>query len=269
MLNKYLEHLWFVMHHSDDPKRQTLAVTCYLDESGTDHQNSQAVVAGLIMHRDYFLFLDAIWDDMLLRHGIKPPLHMKEFGAHGRHGNLNYNDRHALFTDVANLINAHKIVSVAATLRHEQYRNLIHDKMKKHIGVYGVCFMLCSHLCFAKAMYDQYYGELPFILEAGNEHSEHVRRAHLGMMEMKKDKTIWVHSGSLKFESKKLSALQAADVIAWGIHRRDSVKGLGKGFQPIANIFNKEHIQFNWEDNLLKEWSDSVMYRRDVNISEF
>jgi hypothetical protein len=266
MQNEYLKYLWFVMHHSDDPRRQTLAVTCYLDESGTDHKNSQAVVAGLIMHRDFFLILDALWDDLLLRHGIESPLHMKEFGPHGRHGHLKYDQRWKLFIDIANVINANKCVSIAATLKHEQYNNIIHDKMKKYIGLYGICFMLCAHACFAEAWENYYTGNLAFVMEAGNEHADHVLRAHQGMMEMKKENKIWVHSGSLTFEPKKLSALQAADVIAWGIHRRDSEKGLGKGFLPIGNIFKHSHIQLQWTDELLKEWSDSVMGRRDPSV---
>jgi hypothetical protein len=267
MFNKEsLDHLWFVMHHSDDPKRVTMVVTCYLDESGTDEQSSQAVVAGLIMHRDQFLLYDALWEDMLLRHNITPPLHMKEFGKHGRHGHLTYDKKFELFTDVANFINVHKVVSVGATLNHKQYINLIHDKMKRHIGLYGVCFMLCAHVCFAEAWTNNYTGDLAFVMEAGNQHAEHVRQAHQGMMEMKNKTAIWINTGTLTFAPKDLSVLQAADVIAWGVNRRSGTKGLGKGFQPIAKIFNNMHIQLPWPDEVLKEWSDSVMERRAPNF---
>jgi hypothetical protein len=242
-----------------------MAVTCYLDESGTDLQNAQAVLAGLIMREDQFFMLDALWESMLLRHKIDPPLHMKEFGPHGRHGHLKYDERYGLFIDVANYINAHIIVSVAATLKHDQYINIINDKMKKHIGIYGICFMLCAHICFSEAWTCYYAGDLYFAIEAGNEHAEHVRRAHDNMIEMKKENKIWVHSGSLTFESKKLSALQAADVIAWGINRRDNQR-IGKGFQPTAKIFNYMHIQLPWTDELLKDWNDSVMQDRDIHL---
>jgi len=129
-----------------------MSITCYLDESGTDQQSSQAVVAGLIIHQDQFLLFNAFWEDILSRHKIIPPLHMKEFGQHGRHGHLTYDDRINLFTEIGNFINVHKIVSVATTLNHDKYKNLIHDKMKKHIGLYGICFMLCAHLCFEEAI---------------------------------------------------------------------------------------------------------------------
>lgn len=236
-----------------------MAFTCYLDESGTDDKNPQAVVAGLVMHRDQFLILDAVWDDILSRHGIEPPLHMKEFGPpHGRHSHLSFDERFALFSDVASLINCQKVHSVAATLRYEQYIKL-DEEIKKHISVYGVCFMLCAHTCFANAMYNQYYGNLAFVLEAGNKYAEHVRRAHYGMMEMTKQKTIWVHSGSLTFEPKKLSILQAADVIAWGVRRCDSGKWPNKSYEPIAKIFNERHDQKKWTDELLKYWNDSII----------
>jgi len=103
-------------------------------------------------------------------------------------------------------------------------------------------------------------------METGNQHADHVRRAHQGMMEMKNKTKIWINTGSLAFKSKEISALQAADVIAWGINRCSSAKGLGKGFQPIAKIFNNMHIQLSWPDALLKEWSASVMERRDPNF---
>jgi hypothetical protein len=254
------EHLWFVMHHPDDPKGQTLAITCYLDESDTDDKDPQAVVAvvaGLVMHRDSFLMLDVLWDDMLSRHCIEPPLHTKEFGHDGRHGNLNYLERANLFTDVANYINYFKVHSVAATLSHKEYRK-IDSRIKKHIGPYGACFMLLAHTCLDQAKSNQYYGDLAFVLEEGNRHAKHVRLAHQSMIEMKKANTIWVHSGSLKFAPKKLSVLQAADVIAWGVRRQASGMEIDKGREPITKIFNEKHIQYKWNDELLKDWSDSI-----------
>jgi hypothetical protein len=260
----YLSHLWFVMHHSDDPKRATMAVTCYLDESGTDRNNSQAVVAGLVMRQNQFHKLDYGWDIILERHNIDQPLHMKEFGIHGRHGHLRYLERLALFTDVADLINHNKICSVAATLRREQYDNINNIKFKKQIGVYGICFMLCDHTCFANAIYNKYYGEMAFILESGNHHANHIRKAHQGMMKMREANLVWVNAGSLTFAPKMLSALQAADVIAWGVRRQTLGKKFEHGFEPIATIFDeKKHIQLNWSDeslnNILKKWSDSII----------
>ncbi len=258
---EYLEHLWFVMHHSNDPQKIAMALTCYLDESGTDKHSPQAVLAGLIMHRDSFLIFDTLWNDILIRHGITPPLHMKEFGQHGRHGNLTYDQRYALFNDLANFINAHKTISIAVTLKHEQFEKNIHDDIKKDIGLYGACFMLCGYLCFQSA-YDNFYtGNIAFVMEAGNRYAEYVRRAHRTMIALKKTKP-YINAGSLTFSSKELSVIQAADIIAWGINRRDNLnKGLGKGFQPISKIFNnkKSHLEAPYPDELLSKWSNAIM----------
>jgi hypothetical protein len=46
------------MHHSNDPDREALVVTCYLDESATDGSTPTAVVGGLLVNSSHFLGLD-------------------------------------------------------------------------------------------------------------------------------------------------------------------------------------------------------------------
>src|SRR5208282_5815408 len=143
----YLDDLWFVMHHSDDPERLTLAIVCYLDESGIDRLNPevlnpQAVVAGIVMRREEFMRFDSDWDDILSKFKIKPPIHMKEFGEHGRHGHLRYHTREKLFKELVYIINRYKWYSVAVSLNHEQYNDLLSDKSKEEVSLYGLCFML-------------------------------------------------------------------------------------------------------------------------------
>ncbi|MGB8873732.1 MAG: DUF3800 domain-containing protein [Desulfobaccales bacterium] len=249
---EYLEHLWFVMQHSDDPERLTLAVSCYLDESGIDQHNPHAVVAGIVFRRERFIRFDSDWNDILSKFKIDPPIHMKEFGKHGRHGHLDYPTRNELFTELAYIINRYKILSVAITLNHEQYSNMLSDKTKKEVSLYGLCFMLCAHQCFAMASFNHYYGNMAFLMEEGNECAGHVRRAHKWMMQMRKEGATYISNGSLTFEPKELSPLQAADIIAWGVRRTAGNVPIIKGYEPITNIFNNRHVQNQYDEELLK-----------------
>jgi hypothetical protein len=240
------------MHHSGEGNEWTLIFQAYLDESGTDDPNPQAVVAGLVMDKANFLLFDLVWNDILSRYKISLPLHMKEFGKHGRLGYIDYPTRYELFKELSGVINCYKIYSVAVSLGHDQYKKLLSNKKRKEISLYGLCFMLCAYQCFAMAKANQYYGDIAFLVEEGNEHCEDVRRAYRGMMKMKEEGAAWIIGGSLTLEPKKLSPLQAADVIAWGVRRKVSGKPIGKGFQPIANIFDGKHIQSKYTDELLK-----------------
>lgn len=235
MDSKYLEGLWFTMHHSDDPERQTLIIRCYLDESGTHEGSPQATVAGLLMNRDDFLMLDALWNDLMLRHKIQPPLHMKEFGEHGRHGHLNYEERFPLFSDISKLINCHKIMSVAATLSHSQYKTIVHPEIQKKMSIYSLCFMLCVHRIHLDVEQKGIPDKIAYFVEQGNEYQHHILKAHDGMIRMQEN-NMYLHVGSLRFADKNNCALQAADVIAWGARRRVTGIPIGKGYQPISYI---------------------------------
>jgi hypothetical protein len=249
--SSYLEDLWFFMHHSDDPERLTLSIAGYFDESGIDGTNPEAVVAGVVMRREAFCLFDRDWNDILSNFKIKPPLHMKEFGEHGRHGHLDYPTRKKLFKELAYIVNRYKIYSVAVSLNHEQYNKLLSDKSRKEVSLYGLCFMLCAHQCFAMSQSNHYYGNMAFLMEEGNEYSEDVRRAHAEMMRMRREGAIYISNGSLTFEPKELSTLQAADVIAWGERRMVTGLPIAKGFEPIVTIFDEKHIKNKYTEDLL------------------
>jgi len=250
---EYLEHLWWVMHHSEDPDRRTFAVTCYLDESGTHGDSPKVIVAGLVLNFYNYLSFDVVWNNMLSQFNIKVPLHMKEFGRHGKLGFLDYTKRFKLFDQVEKIINLFKTHSVAFILDQAMLSDLMDPRIIKINGPYGMCFMGCAHMVLEQAEYQQYRKRIAFLLEAGNEHAEHIRVAHQSMIEMGKN------VGTLAFEPKRISALQAADVIAWGARRRAIGDPIGKGFQPISKIFDENHIQSQWEESWLKNLNDSIL----------
>jgi hypothetical protein len=257
--DEYLEHLWWVMHHSDDPNKRTFAVTCYLDESGTHDDSPKAIVAGLVLNRDGFLMFDAVWENMLSQFKIESPLHMKEFGKHGNLGYLNYDERYKLFDQVAKIINFYKIRSVAFVLDQLIFSKIMNQEIRKAIGAYGTCFMGCANLVLLALCDSYHHKDIAFIMEQGNEHASHVFAAHEVMVRMKNSKGMFINVGSLTFDSKQITALQAADVIAWAVRRRAVGDPIGKGFQPITQILEEKHIQDYMKDRWLINLNESIL----------
>ncbi|OGP71137.1 MAG: hypothetical protein A2Z73_06225 [Deltaproteobacteria bacterium RBG_13_60_28] len=210
---------------------------------------------------------DALWENLLSQFNIEPPLHMKEFGQHGRLGYLKYDERYKLFDQVAKIINYCKIHSVAFVLDQNKFTKIMDPRIIKVMGVYGICFMGCAHLVFLSARDSQYHKDIAFILEQGNEHTSHIFYAHKEMARIQKHKEMQIYIGSLTFEPKQISALQAADVIAWGARRRTIGDPIGKGFQPISQIINQNHVQDFMREEWLQKLND-VILKSPKNDSE-
>ena len=51
---EYIEALWWMMHHSDDPHRRSFVVFCYLDDSGSHENGVLAVMGGPIIPKKLF-----------------------------------------------------------------------------------------------------------------------------------------------------------------------------------------------------------------------
>ena len=99
-----------LIHNSDALEKQTAAVRIYMDESGTrDPGTPTAVIGGMIINRSHYDHFEPTWFDILQRHKVKPPVHMKEFGPDGKLGWLPEEKRRDLFAELIPLINSHKI----------------------------------------------------------------------------------------------------------------------------------------------------------------
>jgi hypothetical protein len=110
-----------------------------------------------------------------------------------------------------------------------------------------------------QAEHIKYQDDIAFLLDNGNPYRQQVDYAHYAMT--KRQGTVHLHVGSLTFgDDKKISALQAADVIAWGLHRFVNDKSsLNKGFEPIAEIFKSYHIHHQWEEKWLRDLSEPLL----------
>jgi len=242
---EYLESLWWNMHHSDNSDRLSLAVSCYVDESGTDSLNPDAVVAGVVFNKQNFLSFDRQWARLLSRHSIKPPLHMIRLPDKlSRNGSRHQANRLKFFSEAVEIINDYKNHSVAATLNKQDYNentpDLDAEKTKK--SIYGWCFILLANLNHRAAENKKYDANIAYVFDNGIPHKINIFAARDLMLNWQKSKPL--HMGSLTFDSyDNVSALQAADMVAWGARRRVSNIPIDKGFEPINDLLDKYHIQ--------------------------
>jgi hypothetical protein len=239
-IDEYLNYLWFTMHHSDDPNKQVWAfhTRCYLDESGTHDGSPYTVVAGLLLNRSNFVSLGIEWQKMLCERGIKVPIHMTEFGPHGNLGHLSEADRYLLFANIAGIINSHKTYSLAGVLGQEQYKKAKVHK-RKEMSPYGYCFLYCVKINHLEADFNKYPYNIAYLMSEVSEHKGQILAAHATTMVMQEIEKQPYHMGSITFDyPKNVPALQAADVIAWGVNRKLMGKPFDQGFEFIETIID-------------------------------
>jgi Protein of unknown function (DUF3800) len=245
------------MHHSDDPSRETAVVSGYFDESGTDDLSPLAVVGGLLLNKSGFRIFQDEWDGMLATHKV-PYIHMKEFGRHGKLGNLDEDESFTLLADAVAIINSYKIRSMAAVLTTAEYDANFQDLIgtRKDMSLYCMCFILCVVVNHKVAEAAEYYERIPFLMDEGNNYAPHVLKAHKTALKFQKEK--FLNMGELTFEDdEEIKPLQAADMISWAVRRK--TRGvLDKGFQPLTELFDAKHAEAPFQTEYLRELAESL-----------
>lgn len=72
------EALWFLMHHSDDPRKLSPALTCYCDDSGSHDEANVAVVGAILMNKPRSIEFHCDWQKILKEFRVKS-IHMQDF----------------------------------------------------------------------------------------------------------------------------------------------------------------------------------------------
>jgi hypothetical protein len=248
------------MHKLDSPETTSSALRLYLDESGGKDPNTpDAVLGGLIIRRDNFESFEENWDRLLADHGIEPPLHMKEFGLHGKLGKMSACCKHQLFEGAAYLIKSHRAKSISASISNEEYTKTVSRQVGDRFGVYGMCFILAAYLNHVLAEANSYSDRVPFILDTGNSHKHHVVESHAWMIESQNNNGEFWHVGSLTFEDdKNFGILQAADIIAWSARRRLKGFELPGYYAPLNKLFDEHHVEEAWNPELIGHLADRL-----------
>jgi hypothetical protein len=231
--------LWWVMQHSDDPKKQALAVTCYCDDGGSE-EHAIALIGGLVMNKTQFLRFARAWQKMLYDYRIDF-VHMTDFvrANNGRYVGMHYEMKLALFSSVARLIRNNRIYSIVMGVPLKDFRDLVPEEVSKglmrpHPMAYFMVVMQNS----AIAEFEPYKDRLAYLLAHGSFENQLLDAHHwLAEWEVRSKISEHPHVGSATFAlAQQASALQAADVIVWSSHRRLS-DGLTDEFIPLNGIF--------------------------------
>lgn len=250
------------MRHTD-ANRHAWDFGCYLDESGIDDLSPYTVVAGLLLNRHNFISLEKEWQQMLGEMGVNVPIHMKEFcRPYGELAYLTDSQRYLLFANIAGIINSHKIYSIAGIIDQKQYREILKLNKRKEMSPYGFCLLLCAYANHIEARNNNRQHDIAYLLSEVSEHKGQIIDAHAEMKRMQKEESMPLHmSRILKFENpKNVPALQAADVIAWGVRRQLVGGQFNQGFDFIENIIkDQHHVQHSWEEDDLQVLASRFM----------
>lgn len=247
----YAEALWFLMTRTYDPDRQAFAVTCYMDSSGTDDQQLEhAVLGGVVFNKSGFTGFDEHWTDLMHRYGIQQPFHMKELNPHGALAHITGCRRWCLLADVMAAINYFKIYTLVATMNNRSHSRELSQRMQAAMRVYRLTFMGAAIANHKHAVSQNYQKPIAYLLDSGTKHvGQVIETARL--MQCDRDEGGW-HVGTVAFESDTyVTALQAADVVAWLKRRLDSGEHLPADFEPLLALFAENHMEAQMTDQAL------------------
>lgn len=225
-----------------NPERQAFAVTCYMDSSGTDDQQLEhAVLGGVLFNRGGFLGFDEHWTDLMHRYGIQQPFHMKELNRQGALSHITGCRRWCLLMDVAAAINYFKIHTVVATANNRSHAKELSEKMQSAMRVYRLAFTAAVVANSQVAESKNYPNPIAYLIDSG---TKHVGQVIETARHLQRDDTQNWHVGTVAFESDTfVTALQAADVVAWTKRRIDSGEHFPDDFEPLRTLFADNHVE--------------------------
>ncbi len=230
------------MHHSDDPTRISSAVTCYCDDSGSHEEAAIAVVGGMLMNKPSFLDFDANWKDILHEFRIDG-LHMKDFvRPYGKHVTMKREMKIALFTSAVKAILTHRIYTFSVSVPQADYKALLSKKVYREImGAYTMAFFATIVMNVVIATATGYKNRIAYLVDKGSDHHhEQMNAAHTVVLQWEKHKALESRVGSLTADlDDNVTALQAADIVAWSYHRKKESTLEGE-FIPLLDIFKDE-----------------------------
>jgi hypothetical protein len=181
---------------------------------------------------------------------------------YGTHVGIYQELKIALFTEAAGIINNRKDSSFSIVVSNAEFKKAIPPKMQSAtIGPYAAAFIGLALLNSKIANIHDYPDKIAYLVDEGSSVAEQLRIGHLLVKAFEKGKTQHVRTGSFAFaDDEDVSALQAADVIAWSARRKFSGNDLVNEFAPLNSIFDKRfnsrgvqvrpHFHYQLEDDL-------------------
>jgi hypothetical protein len=165
---------------------------------------------------------------------VQVPLHMSDFTGMGKYAGLYPEFKRALFSDVARLINEHKVYSISIGISQREFDTELSAEVRRAlIGPYALAFFSAVALNQAVSERIQYEGKVDYLVDDGFAHMDQLKEAHSVIVNIERQSGR-PQTGALTFRSDDgVPMLQAADAIAWAARRRQLDGALGEGFDPL------------------------------------
>lgn len=231
------------MHHHESEDQAMMFLTHYCDDSGSDDASPVTAIGGPVMSKERFAVFDDAWARLLHRYRISSPLHMTDFGRpHGKCIGMHFEMKLALFSEVAELINEHKFYSVSIGIPQPDFRALMPDEAAKELtSPYALAFFLTVMLNqgLARLISDK-ETETSYLVDSGSACAQQLLAAHARLLKHEKAEGKFRHTGAMGFDTDdRVSALQAADVIAWSARKRQITGPLAEEFAPLNDVLDE------------------------------
>jgi hypothetical protein len=241
-----------------DPVHESFEAVCYLDDAATDQKNvDHAVLGGVVFNQSGFSEFDEHWTDLMHRYGITQPFHMRELTRHGRLSHISGCRRWCLLTEVMGAINFFKLYTVAISLNNREHEQQLSDKLQAAMRVYRLAFMAVVVVNVQTAESKDYHEPIAYVLDSGTRYRGRVLETHASM-QGDHEHAGW-QVGPIRFESDTfLTALQAADVVAWTKRRLDSGLGLPEDFEPLRDLFTENYVTAVVTESLLRDMKERL-----------
>ena len=197
-----------------------MALTSYLDESGTHAGSDTIVVAGFLSTPRRWELFELAWRQILNKHGIAF-FHMTDFAAsREQFEGWDESKRRDCLGGLLEVINHHVIGSVGIVINMSDYHALVSPEAAKYAGgPYGFaassCMMLFSRVMEATGV----LGKIAYVFESGAEGHGQVAEAFNNTLSNPSNRE-YFHLLSIKFEPKQdFVPLQAADILAYELYQ--------------------------------------------------
>jgi hypothetical protein len=198
-------------------------------------------------------------------------LHMADFvRPYGQHVGMYPEFKIALFTEAVKILNARKAYSFSVAVNNTEFKNAVSPEFYRGVvGPYTIAFITLAMMNSKLANQNDYPDKIAYLVDQGSPFAEQLRMGHLMVAAFENSQNATVRTGGLMFaDDAEVSALQAADLIAWTARRQFSGDGIHGEFTPLLDIFKKRfddggrpvrpHVHYQVQDDFAKSVMDDL-----------
>ena len=236
-------------------------LTIYCDDSGTDHRNRAAVVAGYIGQVRQWEKLEKEWRNLLRDFGVS---RMRRADLEAFKGEFKDwdKDRRIRFLKSAHLlIREYTKIPIGSAVIKEDFDAILHANTREQFGgVYGWCIQDCVAAVRKWCEGHHYTAPIQWVFEAGTDGHGQVHKMFAEISERKE----WQIAG-WSFQNKDIVPLQCADVLAYEMFKQveNQIVDLGtrypmrKSLLDLVHMDDERYLEY-WGKQRLTEWRQEL-----------